>query len=307
MIELENVSKKFGDFEAVRSISLKADSSSGITALLGPNGAGKSTTMRLMTGYLRPTEGRVTVGGIPLDSDASRTLAKKKIGYLPESAPLYPEMLVSEFLEFSAKVRGIRGGGAVSKRIQQMTEELDLSSHFYAPIGSLSKGFRQRTALAATLIHDPEIIILDEPTSGLDPNQITHIRSIIRNLGKSRTLILSTHILKEVEDIADRVVIINKGRIAADRRTGEALSGTAVRVSVRAENALETLRNFPSAESCEPAGEADASGFQEFTCRLTRDCPEELFRYICSKGMDAKSFRITAPSLEDIFRSVTES
>jgi ABC-2 type transport system ATP-binding protein len=308
MIELENVSRKFGNFEAVSNISMKVDSSSGITALLGPNGAGKSTTMRLMTGYLQPTEGRVSIGGISLSNDDSLTEIKKKIGYLPESAPLYPEMLVSEFLEFSAKVRGLDNNQTVTG-IEAMTDQLELASHFYTPIGLLSKGFRQRVALAGTLIHDPEIIILDEPTSGLDPNQITHIRSIIRKLGKKRILILSTHILQEVEDLCDRVIIINRGKIVADETLASLSGMSGIKISLRGQDVIESLRRFPLMEKVEeisePTDRSDLEGYRTYNCILKKDSPEELFRFICSQGFDAREFSASVPSLQEIFKNKT--
>jgi ABC-2 type transport system ATP-binding protein len=311
MIELQDVSKSFGNFEALSGISLKIDSASGITALLGPNGAGKSTTMRLITGYLRPTNGVVKVGEISSSDTRRFAEVKKKIGYLPESAPLYPEMLVSEYLNFSAKVRGLDNLSS-RERIADMTEQLDLSGHFYTPIGLLSKGFRQRVALAGTLIHDPEIIILDEPTSGLDPNQIVHIRNIIRQLGKSRTLILSTHILQEVKDICERVIIMNRGSVVADETLSSLTGKSGIRMALRGSDVLQALSEFHLTEKAEllsenPVNESGQSDdhFRIYNCVLKEDSPEQLFRYICSKGIDAREFSVNTLSLEDIFKNKT--
>ncbi|MEJ7674486.1 MAG: ATP-binding cassette domain-containing protein [Chitinophagaceae bacterium] len=182
-----------------------------MVGFLGPNGAGKSTTMKIITGYLEADNGNAFVSGLNVHSDKLET--KKKIGYLPEGNPLYYEMYVREYLEFIANVHQIKN---IKNRIEEVITLTGLTVESKKKIGQLSKGYKQRVGLAAALIHDPEVLILDEPTSGLDPNQIVEIRDVIKNLGKNKTVLFSSHILQEVEAICDRVIIINKGNIVAD-------------------------------------------------------------------------------------------
>jgi len=212
MIKIENLVKDYGSFRALNGLSMEIHKGE-VLGLLGPNGAGKTTTLRIITGYLRPTSGRVTVGG--RDITEQPLPVKQLIGYLPESAPLYREMLVYDYLVHTAAVRGL-SGQAGRDRIGHLADLCGLREVMHKPVSALSKGYRQRTGLAAALMSDPEILILDEPTSGLDPNQISGIRRIIREIGRTKTVIFSTHILSEAEAVCDRVVIINRGRIAAD-------------------------------------------------------------------------------------------
>ncbi|MDB5222176.1 MAG: gliding motility protein GldA [Chitinophagaceae bacterium] len=209
-IEVSNLTKIYGQQKAINNISFKIDKAE-IVGFLGPNGAGKSTTMKIITGYLEADNGNAFVSGLNVQSDKLET--KKKIGYLPEGNPLYYEMYVREYLEFIANVHQIKN---IKSRIEEVIILTGLSVESKKKIGQLSKGYKQRVGLAAALIHDPEVLILDEPTSGLDPNQIVEIRDVIKNLGKNKTVLFSSHILQEVEAICDRVIIINKGNIVAD-------------------------------------------------------------------------------------------
>jgi ABC-2 type transport system ATP-binding protein len=209
-IEVINLLKVYGEQKAVDHISFKAGKGQ-IIGFLGPNGAGKSTTMKIITGYLQPSGGEAFVCGIPVSRDPIGI--KRKIGYLPEHNALYPDMYVREYLGFIAGLHHIPNRKA---RIDEVIELTGLAAERKKKIGQLSKGYKQRVGLAAALIHDPEVLILDEPTSGLDPNQIVEIRSVIKNQGKEKTVLFSTHILQEVEALCDRVIIINKGSIAAD-------------------------------------------------------------------------------------------
>ncbi len=305
MIETSHLSKRFGDFAAVNDVSFNIDQSHGITALLGPNGAGKTTTMRLLTGYLTATSGSVRMNGILLDDEESRVRAKRSIGYLPESTPVYPEMLVSEFLEFMGQVRGL-AGNELEKAAIRVIDQLELGSHLYSPIGILSKGFRQRVGLAATLIHDPAIIILDEPTSGLDPNQISHIRGLIRELGKERTLILSTHILQEVEDVCDRVIIISRGKIVQDDTMERLRRGNRVAVIVRGSGVVEKLKSFQNVTGVSVQDLPGVpEGYQGLVCELSQDAPEKLFAQVAGAGWDVREFRPLARSLQDVFQEFT--
>ncbi|MEC8401884.1 MAG: ATP-binding cassette domain-containing protein [Bacteroidota bacterium] len=209
-ILVDNVSKVFGAQRALNGVSLTLDRGE-VVGLLGPNGAGKSTLMRLITGYLPPTEGRVEVCGFDVMDAPLET--KRRVGYLPERNPVHEDMYVREYLQFVAGVHGVKDK---AQRVASVIEEVGLTPEVHKQIGQLSKGYRQRVGLAQALIHDPEVLILDEPTSGLDPNQLVDIRTLIRRLGQDRTVILSTHIMQEVEAMCDRVVLIRLGNIVAD-------------------------------------------------------------------------------------------
>jgi ABC-2 type transport system ATP-binding protein len=211
MIHVQNLVKLYGDFIAVDGISFDIKKGE-IVGFLGPNGAGKTSTMRVLTCYLPATSGEVTINGYDAFEDPYHV--KKSIGYLPENAPLYLDMKVEEYLDYVADIRGISPSQR-KKRILEIAHRTGLTPRLRQEIGHLSKGFRQRVGLAQALIHDPEVLILDEPTSGLDPNQIIEIRSLIKEIGKQKTIIFSTHILSEAEATCDRLFIINKGRIVA--------------------------------------------------------------------------------------------
>jgi ABC-2 type transport system ATP-binding protein len=209
-IEVSQLTRMYGEQKAVDDISFSLNKGE-IVGFLGPNGAGKSTTMKIITGYLKPDKGTAVVSGINVQDDP--LAAKRKIGYLPEANPLYYDMYVREYLEFVADVHNIPDK---KNKINNILETVGLTPERRKKTGQLSKGYKQRVGLAAALLHDPEVLVLDEPTTGLDPNQILEIRELIRNLGKNKTVLFSTHILQEVEAICDRVIIINKGRIVAN-------------------------------------------------------------------------------------------
>jgi ABC-2 type transport system ATP-binding protein len=244
MIHAENLTRYYGDFCAVNGISFDIPKGE-IVGLLGPNGAGKTTTLRMLTGFLEPSGGQIRINDRSLTDDPRQ--AKQMMGYLPESAPLYPGMLVYDYLNYVARIRGVPAGQRPS-RIRHLAEICGLEEVMHKTVGELSKGYRQRVGLAHAMMIDPQFLVLDEPTSGLDPNQIVEIREIIRHIGREKTVILSTHILSEVEATCDRVVIVNRGQIVADDTTESlkhSVSGpTAVRVSladVSAEAAIEHL------------------------------------------------------------------
>ena len=209
-IEVKNLFKYYGEQAAVRDVTFSV-SKGEIVGFLGPNGAGKSTTMKILTGFISASSGEVKVCGMPVDVDSLET--RRKIGYLPENNPLYLDMYVKEYLEFVGKIYHVKN---LKARVIEMIKAVGLELEQDKKLGALSKGYRQRVGLAAAIIHDPEVLILDEPTSGLDPNQMVEIRELIKKIGKSKTVMLSTHIMREVEAICDRVVIINKGQIVAD-------------------------------------------------------------------------------------------
>lgn len=210
MIELDNVKKNFGETVAVEQLSLSIGEGQ-VVGLLGPNGAGKSTTMRMITGFLAPDSGVVSVNGMSVAEDPRAT--KSLIGYLPENNPLYEDMLVRDYLRFTERLRGRRSD---SDALELTVEQTGIENVFFRPIGELSKGYRQRVGLAQAILHQPEILILDEPTEGLDPNQRVEIRKLIREIGRKRTVVLSTHVLQEVRGTCDRVIIIDRGRLVVD-------------------------------------------------------------------------------------------
>jgi ABC-2 type transport system ATP-binding protein len=306
MIEVKSVTKAFGDFAALKNLSFRIEKKSGITALLGPNGAGKTTTMRLLTGFLRPTSGDIFMNGLSVRDDKDLVEIKRNVGYLPENSPLYPEMLVSEYLEFMGQIRGVKGD-LLEKRAKEMIDVLELGSHFYSPIGILSKGFRQRVALAGTLIHNPGILILDEPTSGLDPNQILHIRNLIKELSKEKTLILSTHIMQEVEDICERVIIISRGQVVADENTESLRSIHSCAIVARGEGIKESLLSFDGVRGVwsEDNNSDTAGGFVRYICQLEEDKPEKLFSQLALKNWEVREFAPLSKSLEEVFRELT--
>ncbi|MGV3595538.1 MAG: ATP-binding cassette domain-containing protein [Sediminibacterium sp.] len=209
-IEVNGITKTYGSQKAVNAISFSAQKG-GVIGFLGPNGAGKSTTMKMITGYLLPDAGTIQVCGVDVQKDP--VAAKRKIGYLPEANPLYYDMYVKEYLAFIA---GVHQLDQVSKAVDRTIQLTGLGTEVHKKIGQLSKGYKQRVGLAAALIHDPEVLILDEPTSGLDPNQIIEIRNVIKEQGKEKTILFSSHILQEVQAICERVIIIHKGNIVAD-------------------------------------------------------------------------------------------
>ena len=246
-IKVEHLTKIFGTQKAVNDISFLAEGN-GVIGFLGPNGAGKSTTMKMITGYMQPDEGLVLVNGINVNSHP--TEAKRLIGYLPEGNPLYYDMYVREYLSFIAAAQNVDNTG---KRIEEVVDLTGLRPEIKKKNGQLSKGYKQRVGLAAALIHDPKVLVLDEPTSGLDPNQIIEIRQLIRDLGKNKTVLFSSHILQEVESICNRIIIINKGAIVADDSIEnlKTISGTGAVVivkfsedpSIESLNAIENVQN----------------------------------------------------------------
>ena len=217
MIEAVDLCKYYGSFAAVDHLSFTIRRGE-VAAFLGPNGAGKSTTMKVLTGYLSPTSGTARLAGVDVVQD--RVRAAQKLGYLPENGPLYPEMTARELLTFFGEARGM-AFSQLQQRLDFVTEECDLSELLDKPIGTCSKGQKQRVGMAQALLHDPEVLILDEPTTGLDPNQIRHVRELVKKLGQTRTILLSTHLFQEVEAMAGRVLLVNEGKLAFDGTPAE--------------------------------------------------------------------------------------
>ena len=223
MIEASGLSKFYGDFAATRDVTFTVPSGQ-VCAFLGPNGAGKSTTMKMLTGFLAPSSGRAFLAGKDVSTD--RLAASERLGYLPENGPLYVEMTPEGLLKYIGQVRGL-SGNKLSERMSWVAEKCSLNEVWRKPISKLSRGFRQRVGMAHAMLHDPDVLILDEPTSGLDPNQVHGVRELITELAKTKTILLSTHILQEVRAVCDRVILINSGRIVFDGPTAD-LGGSEV-------------------------------------------------------------------------------
>lgn len=265
MIKVTNLTKKYGAFTAIDGISFNVERGE-ICGFLGPNGAGKTTAMRILTGFMPPTDGRVEVAG--LDIAENMIEVKRKVGYLPESTPLYGDLRVEEYLDFVAEIKGLKGS-ARKKKVEEVLETTFIADRRRSLIGSLSKGYRQRVGLAQALLNDPEVLILDEPTVGLDPKQIAEIRSLIKDLSGKRTVILSSHILPEVQMICSRVLIINNGKvIAAD--TPERLSSKfaqagrfTVSIAGPVEAVAQAVANLPEVADVSVATSGTADGMEE--------------------------------------------
>ena len=297
-IVVKNLTKAYGNQKAVNDISFTA-SDNEIVGFLGPNGAGKSTTMKMITGYLLADTGTILVNQIDIKKDPLQ--AKKQIGYLPEGNPLYYEMYVREYLEFIAGIHEIKNA---RNMIEEVIEITGLKPESNKKAGQLSKGYKQRLGLAAALIHDPKVLILDEPTSGLDPNQIVEIREVIKNLGKSKTILFSSHILQEVESICDRVIIINKGEIVADSTLQD----------------LQTMNNNGHIVIVEFGGkvnEDELEGLQGVDKLFLKnnqyhfqtDNPDQLKKtllaYSLENNLDILSLQTKGKNLEEVFKNLT--
>jgi ABC-2 type transport system ATP-binding protein len=309
MIEVRNLRKTFGPTVAVDDISFDVAKGE-VLGFLGPNGAGKTTTMRVLTCYIPPDSGSARVAGF--DTATQSIEVRRKIGYLPESAPLYLDMDVTEYLTFVAEVRGLPPQDR-TRRIGEMIDLCNLGVVRRRPVGELSKGFRQRVGLAQTLIHDPDVLILDEPTTGLDPNQIVQIRELIKHIGREKTVILSTHILQEVEATCSRVQIINDGRIVARGTTSEltqlATGDTRVIVRMKAPSRLvePKLRALPNVTGIrELGGEAASARYEVVAAGGDGDAIEEaLFRLAVDSGWVLTEMTRETQSLEQVFQKLT--
>ncbi len=299
-IKLEKVVKLYGAQKALDAVSLDMEGA-GVTGLLGPNGAGKTTLMRIITSYIPPTSGKVTVNGYDVQEDSLKV--RKTVGYLPENNPLYTDLYVREYLEMVLRMYG--NGFKVKERVDEMIELTGLTPEYKKKIGELSKGYRQRVGLAQALIHDPEILILDEPTSGLDPNQLVDIRKIITDLGKQKTVILSTHIMQEVEAVCDRVIIINKGKIVADdpvENLGNLLSDSnRYLLELKENTAKEVFLQIKGITNAVRQGKVWI--LQSDTAD---DLREEIFRFAVANKWNVLSLIKEEKKMEDIFHSLTE-
>ena len=305
-ITVQSLSKQYGPQMAVDNLSFEVRTGE-ILGFLGPNGAGKSTTMKMITGYLGIGKGNVLFGGKSMADHGD--LVKRHIGYLPENNPLYLEMPVIDYLGFCAALQGV-DKAKILGRIRKMVAVCGLNTEKHKKIGELSKGYRQRVGLAQAMIHDPDILVLDEPTTGLDPNQIVEIRKLVRELGKEKTVILSTHILPEVEATCDRILIINKGKIVADG-TAESLRKQAsgqelVKVRIedgKAEDVLEALRRMPTTDRVELV-DKNLNRF-EVQSKTDSSSKRGIFNLCVEKGWVLSELVPVETRLEDIFRNLT--
>ncbi len=307
-VQVKNFSKRYGKFLAVDNISFEVRHGE-ILGFLGPNGAGKTTTMKAITTYIAPTSGKIYIGDIDVEQEPEE--ARRHIGYLPENNPLYYDMFITDFLEYMAKLSDVPRD-QINKRIKQMIDVCGLGPERHKRIGELSKGYQQRVGLAQALIHDPEILILDEPTTGLDPNQIIEIRELIKQIGKEKTVLLSSHILAEVEATCDRVVIINHGKIvadgtAADLRTlltqGEIYR---IRIANRTWNDVKDLiAKIPELIDYEAIDEQN--NIIQVKGKQNSDFGQKLFMFAVENNLILTEMSPIEAKLEDIFRQLTNN
>ncbi|MFW6201544.1 MAG: ATP-binding cassette domain-containing protein, partial [Gemmatimonadota bacterium] len=306
MIAAEGVTKRYGELVAVDSISFEIDRGE-VVGFLGPNGAGKTTTMRILTGTLQPDEGVVRFDGEDIGGDLAG--AKRRVGYMPESNALYAEMLVSEYLDFAAELRGLSPGERRSG-LADAVEETGIQDVYNRPISELSKGYRQRVGLAAAILHRPEILVLDEPTEGLDPNQRVGIRKLIRDLGRDRTVLLSTHVLAEVEATCGRLLIIHRGRIVADGAVGDLLEGQGAgpRYVVEAEGdgVADGLAALPNVVSHDVERVEDRERVTLAAGTGGEDLRPRIFRLAADSGWTLWELYRERASLEHLFRELTD-
>ncbi len=306
MIEVRNLTKYYDEVKALDNISFSV-SKGEILGFLGPNGAGKTTTLRILTGYLSPSQGEIRIGDYTIPDDVLSI--KSIMGYLPESVPIYKNMMVYEYLCYVGEIRGIEKE-RLFHRIKEVARRCQINNIMHKNISELSKGLLQRVGIANVLLHDPEILILDEPTTGLDPNQILEIRELIREIGRKKTVLLSSHILSEVEATCDRIIIVNKGKIVADGSPGElkALYQGARNIEVvlkkgpNSEDLFSFFKNIPGVKEVEIREEREGIG-----CRILceTDIREDLYNSIKSTSWILLELHNVSTSLENIFKEIT--
>jgi ABC-2 type transport system ATP-binding protein len=308
LIEVEHLTKSYGQARAVNDISFQVEKGE-ILGFLGPNGAGKTTTMRVLTGYLPATSGTARIAGYDVFEQSMEV--RKRIGYLPETPPLYPDMSVQDYLAFVARIKGV-GTGEIGRRLEEAMRMANITDKRYELIKRLSRGYKQRVGIAQAIIHNPDVVILDEPTVGLDPNQIKEVRHLIKGLAGEHTIILSTHILPEVEMTCDRVVIINRGRIAAvdttENLTTQLKSGERVQVKIRGsqETIRKTLEQIETVKQIDlsPSDDSDIVG-ATIESEPGTDLRPQIAARVVGSGLDLLELRAVKLSLEDIFMQLT--
>ncbi|WP_432631730.1 ABC transporter ATP-binding protein [Brachyspira sp.] len=312
MISVKNLTKYYGDFQALKGISFEIKSGE-IVGILGPNGAGKSTTLRILTCYLNPTDGDAIIDGKSILDDEINV--KKTIGYLPESAPLYNDMCVFDYLVYMADIQDL-DKSKLNERLDYVVDACSLKEVISKPIGELSKGYKQRVGLAGSIIHDPKILILDEPTNGLDPNQIVEIRELIKELGKEKTVLVSTHILSEVEATCSRAIIINKGDIIADdtpRNLSSSFANhnksTTVKISIKTNDNIETIKEKLSniKDIYKVEIEEFSNDIKEVSIYSNSEEPrDEIYRFIKSTDWIIYEMTKVKENLETVFHTLTK-
>lgn len=299
-VKVQGLSKIYGTQRAVDDISFEVNKGE-VLGFLGPNGAGKSTTMKILTCFIPQSSGSASVCGF--DTAASPLEVTKRIGYLPESNPLYYDMYVREYLEFMAGLHKL--GKITAKRINAMIEITGLTAERKKKVGQLSKGFKQRVGLAQAMLHDPEVLILDEPTSGLDPNQLVEIRSLIKQLGQNKTVIFSSHIMQEVQAVASRVIIINKGKLVADDLTENLQGRTGAEVVIKAEFKQQVDKTALAGVKGVKSIELLKDGTWSFVAEGNKDIREEIFNFAKARDLTLLSLYKEESSLEDVFKQLT--
>jgi ABC-2 type transport system ATP-binding protein len=307
MIQVKNLTKRYAGGEAVRGISFSVEKGE-VVGFLGPNGAGKSTTMRMLTGYLPATDGQIEVAGAKLPDES--LLVRQRIGYMPENVPLYPEMRVEEFLEYRGRLKRVPRG-EIQHRVGLVLDQCGLTEVRKKIIGSLSKGFRQRVGLADALVHNPMLLILDEPTAGLDPHQIRSFRELIKELGQDRTILLSTHILSEVEMVCRRAIIINRGKIEASDTLAnleKRVQAGALQIEVKADpaNAKQKISGIAEVSSVVELNRAGDWISFEVTAAPGKDIRGEVDGLIKKENWPLREFRREKARLEDVFVELTQ-
>jgi len=307
MIQVENLTKRYAGGEAVRGISFSVEKGE-VVGFLGPNGAGKSTTMGMLTGDLPATDGKIEIAGAKLPAES--LLVRQRIGYMPENVPLYPEMRVEEFLEYRGRLKRVPAR-EIGHRVGLVLDQCGLTDVRQKIIGALSKGYRQRVGLADALIHNPVLLILDEPTAGLDPHQIRSFRELIKELGKDRTILLSTHILSEVEMVCRRAIIINRGKIEASDTLAnleKRVQAGALQIEVKAEpaRAKDKLLQLPDVAVVNELAQAGDWVFFEVTASPGKDIRAEVDILIKKENWPLREFRREKARLEDVFVELTQ-
>ena len=307
MIRIEGLSKNYGSVQAVNSISFSLNDGE-IVGFLGANGAGKSTTLKMITGYLTPSAGNVYVDDKNIIDDCLDI--QKFIGYLPELNPLYTEMKVHEYLKFHASIRGIEGTD-FNNALKKVVADCGLQGVVHRTVGNCSKGYKQRIGLAAAMIHDPKILILDEPVTGLDPNQIVEIRGLIKKLGKEKLVLMSSHILQEIQATVDRIIIIDKGNIVADGTSEELISDSQGKTQLHLdvinaqENDIQDMKAVIPSVSVKTIKKLEESVNITLEYQNTSDPRKDIFNYAVEKGWILTEMTLTRKNLEDIFRNLT--
>lgn len=299
-ISVDFISKKYGEQKALDNVSFEVKTGE-IVGFLGPNGAGKSTMMKILTCFIPPTAGKATVNGFDVMEQSLDV--RRSVGYLPEHNPLYLDMYVKEYLEF---IGGLHKIGNIRKRVDEMIDITGLSIEQHKQIGQLSKGYRQRVGLAQALIHDPKVLILDEPTTGLDPNQLAEIRELIKRVGKEKTVMLSTHIMQEVEILCDRVIIVDHGRIVTDENTQVLQQGDQSRIVIIVEFDKDVNRNrVKSIPFVEEAEKMEGNNWQIVT-KPDVDARPEIFKFAVENKLSVLGMQREERKLEDVFKELTK-